>query len=91
MDNLQRNNHFRQIEKQPRLKDQGSAIRRVLEESLEVNSADIMEIGHTVSIESIAARLGGRVVMIDTGMSECYRGTARYLVLDQRGYKVHLP
>ncbi|MCK5785206.1 MAG: metallophosphoesterase [Candidatus Sabulitectum sp.] len=69
----------------------GSSIRRSLEEFLEVNSAGIIVIGHTVSIEGITTRFSGRVVMIDTGMSECYGGEAQYLVLDQRGYKVHFP
>ncbi len=71
--------------------DRGSAIRRVLEEVLETNSADIIVIGHTVSIEGIETRFSGRVIMIDAGMSECYGGTAQYLVLDQRGYKVQFP
>ncbi len=71
--------------------DRGSAILRVLEETLETNAADFIVIGHTVSIEGIATRFSGRVVMIDTGMSECYGGAAQYLELDQRGYKVHIP
>ncbi len=71
--------------------DRGSAIRRVLEEALETNDADYIVIGHTVSIDGITTRFSGRVVMIDTGMSECYGGKAQYLVLDQRGYKVHFP
>ena len=71
--------------------DRGSAILRVLEETLETNDADFIVIGHTVSIEGIATRFSGRVVMIDTGMSECYGGVAQYLELDQRGYKIHFP
>jgi len=71
--------------------DRGSAILRVLEETLETNAADFIVIGHTVSIEGIATRFSGRVVMIDTGMSECYGGAAQYLELDQRGYKIHFP
>ncbi|MCK5035865.1 MAG: metallophosphoesterase, partial [Candidatus Sabulitectum sp.] len=71
--------------------DRGSAILRVLEETLETNDADFIVIGHTVSIEGIATRFSGRVVMIDTGISECYGGAAQYLELDQRGYKIHFP
>lgn len=71
--------------------DRGSAILRVLEETLETNDVDFIVIGHTVSIEGIATRFSGRVVMIDTGISECYGGAAQYLELDQRGYKIHFP
>ncbi|MEA3267139.1 MAG: metallophosphoesterase [Candidatus Fermentibacteria bacterium] len=71
--------------------DRGSAILQVLEETLETNDADFIVIGHTVSIEGIATRFSGRVVMIDTGISECYGGAAQYLELDQRGYKIHFP
>lgn len=69
--------------------DTGRVIEQALEETLEVNVADFIVIGHTVSIEGITTRFDGRVVMIDTGMSECYGGTAQYLVLDQDGYEVH--
>ncbi|MCD6588706.1 MAG: metallophosphoesterase [Candidatus Fermentibacteraceae bacterium] len=70
--------------------DRGSEVTEVLEEALAVNSADIIVIGHTVTIEGITTRFSGRVVMIDAGMSECYGGTAQYLELDSKGYKVCL-
>ncbi|MCK5131964.1 MAG: metallophosphoesterase [Candidatus Sabulitectum sp.] len=71
--------------------DTGCVIEQALEEALEVNGADFIVIGHTVTIEGITTRFDGRVVMIDTGMSECYGGTAQYLVLDQDGYEIHFP
>jgi len=71
--------------------DRGSDVQRALEETLSVNSADIIVIGHTVTIEGITARFSGRVVMIDAGMSDCYGGTAQYLELDSKGYKVCFP
>ena len=67
--------------------DRGSAIIRVLEEALYTSSADFVVIGHTVSIEGISTRFRGRVVMIDTGMSECYGGSAQYLQIEQGRYK----
>jgi len=67
-----------------------NVLERALEETLAVNSADIIVIGHTVTIEGITARFSGRVIMIDAGMSECYGGTAQYLELNSRGYKVFL-
>ena len=70
--------------------DRGSAITRVLEEALSTNRADFIVIGHTVSIEGISTRFRGRVVMIDTGMSECYGGSAQYLQIEQGRYKTCL-
>lgn len=69
--------------------DRGSAILRVLEETLDSNAADFVVIGHTVSIEGISTLFRGRVVMIDTGISECYGGMSQYLELDQQGYKIY--
>ena len=69
--------------------DRGSEIERVLEETLEINHAECIVIGHTVNIGGIVSRLSGRVVLIDTGMSECYGGMAQYLEIDHQGYKTH--
>jgi len=68
--------------------DRGSDVERALEETLAVNSADIIVIGHTVTIEGITARFSGRVIMIDAGMSECYGGAAQFLEINSEGYKV---
>jgi hypothetical protein len=68
--------------------DRSSEVQWALEETLSVNSADIIVIGHTVTIEGITTRFSGRVVMIDAGMSECYGGAAQYLEIDNEGYKV---
>ncbi len=70
--------------------DRGSLITRVLEEALATNRADFIVIGHTVSIEGISTRFRGRVVMIDTGMSECYGGQAQYLQIEQGRYKTFI-
>ncbi len=69
--------------------DRGSNIERVLEEALETNNADYIVIGHTVNIGGITSRFSGRVVLIDTGMSECYGGIAQYLEIDHLGYKTY--
>jgi hypothetical protein len=71
--------------------DRGSAVTEELTGSLAGIDCDFTVIGHSVSISGIVTRFGGRVVMIDTGMSECYGGTAQYLELDQRGYKAQIP
>ncbi len=70
--------------------DRGSAIERVLEETLETNNADYIVIGHTVNISGIISRFSGRVVLIDTGMSRNYGGMAQYLELDDFGYKKYI-
>ena len=69
--------------------ERGSDIERVLEEALVTNNADYIVIGHTVNIGGITSRFSGRVVLIDTGISECYGGMAQYLELDHFGYKTY--
>lgn len=67
--------------------DPSSSVERALTEFLDGAGADFAVIGHTVTNGGVETRFCGRVVMIDTGLSECYGGPGEYLVLDQRGYK----
>ena len=71
--------------------DPSSAVERALEEFLAGADADFAVIGHTVTGDGIETRFGGRVVMIDTGLSEYYGGPGEYLVLDSRVYKAIAP
>lgn len=68
--------------------DPSSAVERTLEEFLAGADADFAVIGHSVTDDGIETRFGGRVVMIDTGLSECYGGPGEYLVFNSHGFKV---
>jgi hypothetical protein len=48
-------------------------------------------VGHTVSKDAIKVRAGGRVIVIDVGMSAYYGGTATCLVIDNGKYFVVRP
>ncbi len=72
-------------------RDPSSSVERTLEEFLAGADADFAVIGHTVTGDGIETRFGGRVVMIDTGISEYYGGPGEYLVLDSHGYKAIAP
>jgi len=67
--------------------DRSSSVERSLEETLERAGAEYTVVGHTVAIQGITTRFGGRVVMIDTGISACYGGPLQYLEMDQHGWK----
>jgi len=71
--------------------DRGTAVTEELTASLESTGCDFTVIAHSVSMAGVSTRFSGRAVMIDTGMSECYGGTAQCIVLDQRGYKTLIP
>ncbi len=67
--------------------DRGSAVERSLEQALEISGASFAVIGHTVRIQGIGTRFAGRVVMIDTGLSEHYGGPVQYLEITADGPK----
>lgn len=52
----------------------------------EALGAERIVIGHTVAIEGIRVRAGGRVIMVDTGMASAYGGPAACLVIEQGVY-----
>ena len=68
--------------------DRSSSVERALETFLENAGADYAVVGHTVTDNGIETRFAGRVVMIDTGLSELYGGPGLYLEMNGRGYKV---
>lgn len=68
-----------------------TSVERALEEFLHTAGANFAVIGHTVVIDGVETRFGGRVVMIDTGLSEHYGGPGQYLVMDDSGWKAVTP
>ena len=58
-------------------------VSRQLEEVLKGYGAHRMVVAHTVSIEGVATRAGGRLIRIDVGMSEFYGGPAACLVVEK--------
>lgn len=67
--------------------DRSTAAERTVEQALESSGASFAVIGHTVRIQGIGTRFAGRVVMIDTGLSEHYGGPVQYLEITEDGYK----
>ena len=67
--------------------DRSSAAERTVEQALESSGASFAVIGHTVRIQGIGTRFAGRVIMIDTGLSEHYGGPVQYLEISGDGHK----
>jgi len=59
--------------------------------ALKAFGASRIVVGHTVSKEGIEVRAGGRVIMIDVGLSACYGGPAACLEIDAGKYYAVTP
>jgi hypothetical protein len=67
--------------------DDDAGLERQLKPALDFHGASRIVIGHTVSKGAIALRGGGRVLMIDVGMSRVYHGPAACLVIEKGKYR----
>jgi hypothetical protein len=63
--------------------DDEDEVAKRLEGMLKAYGARRMVVGHTVSPEGVSARAGGRLVMIDVGLSKLYGGPAACLVVEK--------
>lgn len=78
--------------------EDGPAIAEHVDRVLATNDAKRIVISHTVTPGAIVERFGGRVIMIDTGMTAVYGGHRACLLLEggkvyaiHRGQKLELP
>ena len=63
-----------------------------LEAVLRRYGASRMVVGHNVSLDGVSARAGGRLIMVDVGMSKLYGGPAACLVVEKGDfYEVRHP
>ncbi len=58
-------------------------LEKLLEPALKAHGAARMVVGHTVTRGEIAVRAGGRLVMIDVGMTRVYGGPAACLLMEK--------
>jgi hypothetical protein len=67
----------------------GRNLRQHLEKVLTTHGASRIVVGHTLTRGGVGVRLGGRVIMIDVGISRHARGLAACLLVEQgRWYEV---
>lgn len=66
-------------------------VRAEVSKTLARHGATRIVIGHTISKGGIAVRAGGRVIMIDVGMSRYFGGPAACLVIDKSGFHAISP
>ena len=59
------------------------AVAKALDEVFKKYGAAHMVVGHTVSTDGITARAGGRLIRVDVGMCNYYRGPAACLVIEK--------
>lgn len=62
--------------------DDPDDLRASLESVLRFHGAKTVVAGHTVFKDGMQVRLGGRVILIDVGMSRCYGGPVTCLVIE---------
>ncbi len=70
--------------------DPSTSVERALEQFLDTAGAEYAVVGHTV-VEEVETRFGGRVIMIDTGLSRAYGGPGQYIENRGRGWKTMEP
>ena len=63
-------------------RDSEASLKEYLDNMLPKKKAAHVVIGHTVSPNGVQPRCGGRVIMIDVGMSAAYGGPAACLVIE---------